>query len=82
MALGFAAGGVHWFLSPPSMVVVNPHRGPAVQAVYAIGTVEPTVMVPLSAQSAARLIKLDADEAASSAKDTCSPGWKTTTSAG
>src|SRR5690242_1012854 len=47
---------VYWFMLPPSVSVVVPRRGPAVQAVYATGTVEPSVMVPISARSAARLV--------------------------
>src|SRR5690242_11622538 len=39
-------GAVYWFLAPLSVAVVHPRRGEAVQAVYATGTVEPTVMVP------------------------------------
>jgi multidrug efflux system membrane fusion protein len=62
MLLSLAAGAVYWLLLPPSMIVVHPRRGPAVQAVYATGTVEPTVMVPISARSTARLVELDADE--------------------
>src|ERR1700674_2677903 len=56
MALGLGAGGAYWFLLPSVITVVQPHRGPAVQAVYATGTVEPTVMVPISAHSTARLV--------------------------
>jgi RND family efflux transporter MFP subunit len=56
-------GALYWqFLAPPSMVVAQPRRGPAVQAVYATGTVEPTVMVPISAHNTARLVELNADE--------------------
>src|SRR6516165_552608 len=60
--LGIGAGAVYWFSSPPAVIVVHPRRGPAVQSVYATGTVEPTVMVPISARSAARLVELAADE--------------------
>jgi RND family efflux transporter MFP subunit len=60
--LCFAAGAAYWFSAPPSMTVIQPRRGPAVQAVYATGTVEPTVMVPISAHNMARLVELDADE--------------------
>lgn len=60
--LGIAAGAIYWVLLPPSVAVVQPRRGSAVQAVYATGTVEPSVMVPIAARSAARLIALDADE--------------------
>src|SRR5215831_4171436 len=60
--LSIGAGAVYWLTAPPSIIVVHPRRGPAVQAVYATGTVEPTVMVPISAHSMARLVELDADE--------------------
>jgi len=60
--LCLAAGAAYWFSAPPSMTVIQPRRGPAVQAVYATGTVEPTVMVPISAHNMARLVELDADE--------------------
>src|SRR6516164_8276089 len=60
--LCIGAGAAYWLAVPPSVAVVNPRRGPAVQAVYATGTVEPTVMVPISAHGTARLIELNADE--------------------
>src|SRR5215471_1566055 len=66
--LGVGVSAVCWFLSPPTIVVVHPRRGPAVQSVYATGTVEPTVMVPISARSAARLVELAADEGSVVAK--------------
>lgn len=65
------AGGYFyvWPLVFPSVAVVRPERGPAVQAVYATGTVEATVMLPLAARSAARLVALNVDEGASVKKD-------------
>jgi multidrug efflux pump subunit AcrA (membrane-fusion protein) len=60
--LSIGAGTVYWLAAPPSMTVVHPRRGPAVEAVYATGTVEPTVMVPISAHNIARLVELDSDE--------------------
>ena len=42
--------------------------GPAVQAVYATGTVEPTVMVPIAARNMARLVDLAVDEGSTVAK--------------
>jgi membrane fusion protein, multidrug efflux system len=63
-----AAGAVYWLSAPPSVTVVHPRRGPAVQAVYATGTVEPTVMVPISAHSTARLVELNVDEGQTVAK--------------
>lgn len=46
----------------PAVDVVYPIRGPAVHAVYATGTVEPSVMMPIAARNTARLTKLNADE--------------------
>ena len=66
--LGVAGGAVYWFVLPPSIAVVTPRRGPAVQAVYATGTVEPTVMVPIATRIAARLVELNADEGSTVAK--------------
>jgi RND family efflux transporter MFP subunit len=66
--LSIAAGAIYWRSAPPSVDVLHPRRGPAVQAVYATGTVEPTVMVPISAHSTARLVELDADEGSTVAK--------------
>lgn len=47
---------------PPAMEVVSPTRGPAVLAIYATGSVEPSVMVPISPKSSGRLVELNADE--------------------
>lgn len=43
-------------------MVTHPVRGTAVQAVYATGTVEPTVMLPIAPRSTARLVELKVDE--------------------
>lgn len=50
------------------VVVMRPVIGSAVQAVYATGTVEPTVMMPIAPRSAARLLELKADEGNSVSK--------------
>jgi membrane fusion protein, multidrug efflux system len=63
MCVGIAI--VYWLMLPPSVSVVMPRRGPAVQAIYATGTVEPTVMVPIAARTAARLLELNAEEGSS-----------------
>lgn len=60
-----AAGGWFFFLragGPGAVEVVYPVRGQAVQAVYATGTVEPTVMLPIAARTSARLVEMNADE--------------------
>jgi len=54
---------------PPAVEVVVPHRGQAVQAVYATGTVEPTVMLPIAPRVTARLAELLVDEGAVVEKD-------------
>jgi len=64
LLLGVAAGALYWILLPPSVSVVQPRRGAAVQAVYATGTVEPSVMIPIAARTMARLIALQVDEGA------------------
>jgi len=66
--LPIGAGVIYWLAAPPSVTVVHPRRGPAVQAVYATGTVEPTVMVPIAAHSMARLVELNVDEGQTVAK--------------
>lgn len=48
---------------------IKPVRGPAVQAVYATGTVEATVMMPIAPRSSARLMELNADEGSRVTKD-------------
>ncbi len=60
------AGGLlaAWLFLPPRVAVVHPTRGPAVQAVYATGTVEATVMMPIAGRVTARLAELDVDEGA------------------
>jgi|CXWL01.1.fsa_nt_gi RND family efflux transporter MFP subunit len=52
-----------------SIMVVHPARGTAVQAVYATGTVEPTVMMPIAPRSSARLLELKVDEGSAVIKD-------------
>ncbi|HET6805503.1 MAG TPA: efflux RND transporter periplasmic adaptor subunit [Frateuria sp.] len=56
------AGLATWRLLPPRVAVVHAHRGTAIDAVYATGTVEPTVMLPIAARITARLVELDVDE--------------------
>lgn len=45
-----------------SVAVIHPVRGPAVQAIYATGTVESTVMIPIAPRVASRLDELYVDE--------------------
>lgn len=59
-------GATAWFtiktLLPPTVDVVSPTRGPAIQAVYATGTVEASVMLPIASRVSARLVQLHVDE--------------------
>ncbi|MBP1150306.1 MULTISPECIES: efflux RND transporter periplasmic adaptor subunit [Methylocaldum] len=58
-----AAGGIYWWREGPvTVTVVTPTRGPAVEAIYATGTVEPTVMLPIAARQAGHLVELNVDE--------------------
>lgn len=47
---------------PTPVPVLSPHEGQAIEAVYATGTVEPTIMVPIAPRTAAHLIELSAIE--------------------
>jgi RND family efflux transporter MFP subunit len=58
-----AAGGWLWWRdSPVAITVVAPTRGPAVEAIYATGTVEPSVMLPIASRAAGDLVELHVDE--------------------
>lgn len=58
-----AGAGYYWVQGRlASVVVVVPERGKAVKAVYASGTVEASVMVPIVTRTTARLVKLNVDE--------------------
>jgi multidrug efflux system membrane fusion protein len=68
-----ALAGAGFFVAstslPPAVQTVHPEIGPAVEAVYATGTVEPTTMVPISPRSTGRLVELLSDEGAQVQKD-------------
>lgn len=58
-------GGLAWRqFGPVTVETARPTRGSAVRAVYATGTVEPTVMLPIAPRNAGRLVELNADEGA------------------
>lgn len=63
LAAGAGIGTWLW-LRPPTVQVTRPTRGPAVDAVYATGTVEPTIEVPISPRITARITRLLVDEGA------------------
>jgi len=57
------SGFVGWrWLGPMTVEITHPIRGPAVRAVYATGTVEPTVMLPIAPRNTSRLVELKVDE--------------------
>lgn len=60
--------GIQWF-GPEPLQVSRPQRGPAVQAVYATGSVEAAVMLPLAPRITARLVELHADEGQQAKQD-------------
>jgi RND family efflux transporter MFP subunit len=62
--LAAAAAAVVWWQWPARLEIAPVTRGPAVEAVYATGTVEPTVMIPLAPRSGGRLVAVLVDEGA------------------
>lgn len=62
--LAFAGAGfaVPFFVLTKDVSVISPHTGSAVEAVYATGTVEPTIMVPIASRTSAHLLELNATE--------------------
>lgn len=62
-----AAGGTY-LLWPVSIDAIHPRVGPAIVAVYASGTVEASIMLPVSPRIGARLIQLGTDEHANVSK--------------
>lgn len=62
--IGLAAVAVAAWLvfAPPRVVVEQPTRGMALEAVYATGTVEPTIEIRIAPRVAGRLVELRADE--------------------
>ncbi|MDO9371386.1 MAG: efflux RND transporter periplasmic adaptor subunit [Gammaproteobacteria bacterium] len=57
-----AGGGFAFFLSQPTVTVAHPVRGPAVEAVYATGEVEPVRWAKVSPKSTARIVEILARE--------------------
>jgi len=63
VALAALAGAIFWWRQGPVPVTaVVPSRGPAIDAIYATGTVEPTVMLPIAPRVGGRIVELNADE--------------------
>jgi len=63
-ALTAVAAGIAWSQWPVRVETAPPTRGPAIEAVYATGIVEPTVMVPVAPRSGGRLAAINVDEGA------------------
>jgi multidrug efflux system membrane fusion protein len=61
LLLALAWAGMRW-LGNDSIEVAHPTLGPAVLAVYATGTVEATVMMPIAPRISAKLAELNVDE--------------------
>ena len=59
LAVGALVG---WYAWPVAVDVAHPSRGPAIEAVYATGVVEPTVLMPVAPRAGGRLAALNADE--------------------
>jgi len=59
-----AAAAFAWREWPLAVETAHPTRGPAIEAVYATGVVEPTVMMPVAPRTGGRLATLRADEGA------------------
>jgi RND family efflux transporter MFP subunit len=62
VAIAAIAGLAWWYGGPVAVTVTTPARGPAVDAIYATGTVEPTVMLPIAPRVAGRIVELNVDE--------------------
>ncbi len=61
--LGAVGGWAGWrWFGPVTVETMHPTRGSAVRAIYATGTVEPTVMLPIAPRNAGRLMELQVDE--------------------
>jgi ATP-binding cassette subfamily F protein uup len=61
-----AAGAGAWLAwqrwQPPLLATTQATRGPAIDAVYATGTVEPSLEIRIAPRVAARIVELNADE--------------------
>ena len=66
VGVGLAVGAtlVAWRLWPARVEVGQPVRSTAVEAVYATGAVEPSVMMPVAPRAGGRLVSIETDEGA------------------
>jgi RND family efflux transporter MFP subunit len=58
------AASAAWYLWPVQVDVTKPAHGPAIEAVYATGVVEPSVMMPVAPRAGGRLVAIETDEGA------------------
>jgi multidrug efflux pump subunit AcrA (membrane-fusion protein) len=56
--------GTAWLQWPVRVEIAQSMRGPAIEAVYATGIVEPTVMVPVAPRTGGRLAAINVEEGA------------------
>lgn len=64
IAVAAIGGVIAWRQWPVAVQTAAVTRGPAIDAVYATGSVEPTVMVPVAPRTGGRLVALAVDEGA------------------
>ncbi len=61
-------GAALWFgrqrLAPPAVELITPKRGVAIDAVYATGTVEPSLEIRIAPRTPGRIVELSVDEGA------------------
>ena len=62
VALGVLGGGIFWIFNPVAVETVRPHRGHAVEAVYATGTVESVRHAYVGSKIAGRVTEVPARE--------------------
>ncbi|MDP4301265.1 efflux RND transporter periplasmic adaptor subunit [Leptothrix discophora] len=64
LAVAIGGGTWWWRLSPLEVTTARVGRGPAVEAVYATGLVEPTVQMPVAPRTGGRLVQWLVEEGA------------------
>ena len=64
IVIAAVGAGLAWRNWPVAVQTAAATRGPAIDAVYATGSVEPTVMLPVAPRTGGRLAALSVDEGA------------------
>ena len=62
LAVVAIAGAAAWYFVPPAVVVASPIRGPAVEAVYATGSVEAPVTIAIAGRLPGRIAEVLVNE--------------------